>query len=184
MSNTISNQRLSFVILAMLALIFAVPAVAQNGEKRDSVGQDAIDAVSQPLQDLNITGKDIPDILLAAQAEPYSLAGLSECKAIRGAIADLDEVLGPDADVPQEAGSLANSALRAGGNIIGGFIPFRGVVRQLSGANDREAKMEAAVFGGVARRSFLKGFATGKECASRDEIAVESAEDVLGLSGR
>lgn len=179
------NWRFIAVLAAMaMALVMSAPAMAQNGEKRDSVGQDAVDAVTQPLSDLNIIAKDIPPILLAAQSDPYGLEGLLECRALRTEIATLEDVLGPDADVAQEEGNLANSALRAGGNFIGGFIPFRGVVRQLSGANERRREMEAAVFSGVARRSFLKGYAMGLGCESREDAAISSAEDVLGLSGR
>lgn len=175
------NYKGLLIVAAFTALALSAPVRAQNGEKRDSVARDALDAATQPLADLNIVGRDVPAILVLAQADPYGLDGLTDCPRIHTAIALLDEVLGPDADAERDSGSIANSALRAGGNMLGGFIPFRGVVRQLSGANAREKKMEVAIYAGVARRSFLKGYAAGLGCAPRKTDAVIKAEEVLGM---
>ena len=49
-------------------------------------------------------------------------------------------------------------------SIVGGFIPFRGVVRQLSGARDRERRLLELHVRGVARRAYLKGLATALGC--------------------
>lgn len=168
--------------LAIFALgVAATPANAQNGEKKDSVAADAVDAVTQPLSDLNLRSKDIPIVLTRAQSGPYDLTGLSECSEVRSEIAHLDEVLGPDADAPPEDGGVLNKGLKIGGNVLGGFIPFRALVRQLSGANAQRARWEAAIFAGVARRSFLKGVAFAKQCKTSDEIALKSAENVLKM---
>lgn len=176
------NSHCGLLIAATsMVLAMSAPAHAQNGEKRDSVARDALDAATQPLADINIVGKDVPPILVLAQADPYGLDGLTDCPRIYTAIALLDEVLGADADEEKERGSIASSALRAGGNMLGGFIPFRGVVRQLSGANSRERELEAAIYSGVARRSFLKGYAMGVGCPPRKSDAVINAEEVLGM---
>jgi hypothetical protein len=63
-----------------------------------------------------------------------------------------------------------------GGSLLGGLIPFRGVIRQLTGANAEREKMERAIYAGLARRSFLKGYAQGIGCAPAEETAEETAE--------
>lgn len=170
-----------FPIAALLALA-ATPAWAQPGEKGDSVGQDAVDAVSQPLSDLNLRSRDIPPVLLQAQAAPYALGAVSDCAAVRREIAALEEVLGPDADAAPEEDGVLNKGLKVGGSLLGGLIPFRGVVRQISGAAAEENRWEAAIYGGVARRSFLKGYGKGLGCLTGDEEALRSAAEVLGMS--
>ncbi len=167
---------------SLLAIALPAAAHAQNGEKRESVGGDVLDAVTSPLDDLNLRSKDIPLVLVNAQTNVYSIQGLSECAAVRAQVARLEEVLGPDADSEQDSDGLINKGLKTGGNMLSGFIPFRGVVRQLSGANARRAKWDAAIYAGIARRSFLKGYMKGKGCLDEEEAAVESAENVLGVS--
>ena len=172
----------------MVAAVMTLPvsAYAQSGEQQDSVRDDAVDAVTQPLSDLNLRKKDIPLILQIAQNAPYSLEAVATCELLQHEIGRLEEALGPDADSPQEEKGLLNTGLQAGGNILSGFIPFRGVVRQLSGANAERARWEAAIYSGVARRSYLKGYMLGQQCpvSTPQEAAVRSAEDVLGLPPR
>lgn len=167
---------------SLILFILANPAVAQSGMQQDSVSEDAVDAVAQPLSDLNLRSKDIPQILLTAQEEPYHLVGVEECSALRTEVARLNDVLGPDADEPQDEAGILNRGLRTGGRILGGMIPFRGLVREISGANAEEKRWGAAVYAGVARRSFLKGFMAAKNCETAEEASVRSARDVLGMS--
>lgn len=169
--------------LAVFAFAYASPGAAQSGEKRDNVGTDAVEAVTQPLSDLNLRSKEIPLVLQLAEAEPHDLASVQGCPAINTEIARLEEVLGPDADAPAKADGLVNKGLKLGGNVLGGFIPFRGLIRQLSGANAERARWESAIYSGVARRSFLKGYAEGMGCPDQLDTAVQSAEEVLGMAG-
>ena len=171
------------ILLALAVLVFVcpIPAFAQSGEKKDSVGEDAVDAVTQPLSDFNLRSKEIPLILQIAQAAPYDLETIEDCSALNTEIGRLEEVLGPDADAPADKEGLVNKGLQLGGNVLGGFIPFRGLIRQISGANAERAKWESAIYAGVARRSFLKGYAKGLKCATPEEAAVQSAEEILGL---
>lgn len=173
-----------------LLLVASSPALAQGGERQDGVGQDAVDAVTQPLSDLNLRNREIPPELVRAQAAPYDRGVTGDCTALQVEIDDLENVLGPDADAPQQEKGLANSALDLGGRLLGGLIPFRGLVRQISGAEAEEARWEAAIYAGVARRSFLKGFAAARECPRldaaelqqlRQDKSIESAASLLGL---
>lgn len=180
--NRCGKRALPPLALAALILLGSNPVWAQSGERKDTVAQDAVDAVTQPLSDLHLRSRDIPPVLLRAQQAPYDLTDLEgQCQALRVEIMDLEEVLGPDADAPAEREGLVNQGLQLGGRILGGLIPFRGIVREISGANAEEARWEAAIYAGVARRSFLKGYARALDCPTYEEETLRSAEEVLGL---
>lgn len=117
-------------------------------------------AFEQPFRDLSLLQEVAPEALTRAAAAPYRPVG--DCAGLREEIAKLDEVLGPDVDQPHPA---AGSTLVA--DLIGGAIglPFRGVVRQLSGAAARDRALRAGVLAGMARRGFLKGAASRMGCA-------------------
>ncbi len=181
------NKRKS-AVLAVSAIILAgssigAPLSAQNGAQQDTIGEDMVDAVTQPLSDLNLRSREIPLILILAQDAPYDLTEIRGCAAIRGELARLEDVLGPDADQPREGTGLINRGLRTGGKMISGFIPFRGIVRRISGARAQERQWEEAVYAGVARRSYLKGYMAGQQCGEAEEQAPPTARDILGLGG-
>ena len=156
------------------ALGLAAPAMAQKGARQPGLIGEAADAITTPLEDLNLAGRDVPAELMMLQLDPYSTEGLN-CASARTEIARLNEILGPDADEPGNKGGLMRTALKAGGSFLGSFIPFRGVIREVSGANAKKRRMEDAVYVGVARRSFLKGYAGASDCLSAEELAVEKA---------
>ncbi len=168
--------------LLALALILPSGVAAQNAEKTDTVTDDVLGAATQPLEDLNLRSDDIPTILIIAQAAPYELAAVTgqkdaaDCQLIRDEIGLLEEVLGPDVDQEAEKEDLADKGLRVGGSLLGGLIPFRGVVRELSGANAERAKINAAIYAGIARRGFLKGYGQGIGCVWVKEISVQPSE--------
>ena len=121
------------------------------------------DVATTPLSDLNIRKQGIPQLLLDAEVRPYSLAGLATCPRLARAVSGLDAILGDDIDVQQARrqpftpGGVAQS-------VVGSFIPFRGVIRELSGANAQEKRVQAAIYAGTARRSFLKGVGLSRGC--------------------
>jgi hypothetical protein len=170
-------------ILSFAALSLAVPASAgaTNGQRQKSIGGEAQSAATQPLQDLNLAGDDVPTELLLLQEDPYSTDGLKGCAEIDRQIASLETILGPDVDVPRQKPGMFRAALKTGGSFLGSFIPFRGVIRELSGANARKKRMEDAVYVGVARRSFLKGYAASLGCPTAEERAIKAARQGLGM---
>lgn len=139
-------------------------AAAQPGDPAAIRQPDARDVAMTPLTDLNLAKDEIPAILIAAVADPYAHEGLRSCDGIAAAIADLDAVLGPDMDVHDDDrdriswGRVATSA-------VGSFIPFRSVLRELTGAADHKRDFEAAIYAGAVRRGFLKGLGQQKGCA-------------------
>lgn len=147
------------------ASLLASPALARQPDKPITDNDpDVEDVAKTPINDLNV-GRDgeIPALLTAAVADPYALAGLGKCRQLSAAITGLDEVLGPDIDLPQEERDRISSG-RLAKTVVSSFIPFRGLIREISGANDQDRKVNAAIQAGIARRSFLKGVGTARGC--------------------
>ncbi|MDE1914956.1 MAG: hypothetical protein KGJ57_05285 [Sphingomonadales bacterium] len=146
----------------------AAPAIllAQSGQSSKPVTDNNPDAravAETPLTDLNVKKGEIPPILLRAQQEPYTLAGLKSCKAIVREVGRLNSVLGDDVDIagkPKPNTSPGHVAQ----SVVGSFIPFRGVIREVSGASAEQRRMNAAIQAGMARRGFLKGVGLMRHC--------------------
>jgi hypothetical protein len=74
-------------------------------------------------------------------------------------------VLGDDIDVVEEktagekrgntVGSLAKS-------VVGSLIPFGGIIREISGANENQRQWQVALYAGSVRRAFIKGAAAAR----------------------
>ena len=141
----------------------------------------AADVALTPLGDLNLRKGEIPPLLIQAQEQPYTLAGLTRCPQLAAAIGELDAVLGEDIDVAQAKGQSISPG-RVAQSALGSFIPFRGVIRELSGANAQERKIQTAIYAGTARRAFLKGVGQQRGCryparsATPQVIAAAQAE--------
>ena len=149
----------------IMAALVGTPALARQDEKAiTNRDPDAVDVAKTPINDLNV-GRDgeIPPLLVAAVAQPYALKNLGKCRQIAGAIQELDEVLGPDIDLPQAERDRI-SAGRVGKWVVASFIPFRGLIREVSGANAQDRKVNAAIQAGLTRRGFLKGVGEVKGC--------------------
>ncbi|MGQ4828256.1 hypothetical protein, partial [Enterococcus faecalis] len=76
----------------------------------------------------------IPPILLRAQSAPYSLAGMTRCPALQREVGQLNVVLGEDVDSAHRRGKAVIPG-KVAQDLVGGIIPFRGIVREISGAN-------------------------------------------------
>jgi hypothetical protein len=147
-------------ILMLGLLIAATPVVAQP---KQTTGQVVGDVATTPLQDVNIKKKRIPEVLELARGDPYSSTGLSKCGSINSAIAALTAQLGPDFDSPEEHGKRLSAGGVAKG-VVQSLIPFRGVIREVSGAAGAQREWDAAVDAGIARRGFLRGIARSRGC--------------------
>ena len=170
-------------LIAALSLLLAGPVLAQDGERRDprqdrgetQVRPNLRDAVTAPLDDLNLKHTNIPDVLKRAVAGPYDMDGLKSCEAIAGEVGRLNEALGPDLDEPpppdrrtrgqkvrQAAGDAAVGAVS---DKTRSLLPFRGWVRKLSGAERRDKRVAEAIGAGKIRRGYLKGSGMRMNCA-------------------
>jgi len=126
---------------------------------------DVTEVAKTPLRDLNIDARDIPEVLQAAARDPYATGGLAKCNALVSAIAELDMVLGADYDIAEDDGEKRLSQGRIGQSVVGSVIPFRGLVREATGAAEADRNLRAAYTAGMVRRSFLKGWGLGRGCA-------------------
>lgn len=131
-----------------------------------SAGATVADIAMQPAKDIGVKKTNIPPVLTAAEASPYSLSDASNCTQMAKALSELDEVLGADYTVerlPEEnrAGKIAEAGGRA---VVNSIIPFRGIVREVTGAAAADRAMASAVDAGIARRGFLRGLSTAQGC--------------------
>lgn len=134
---------------------------------------DAEDVVSTPLTDLNLKKGEIPELLQLAVDKPYDLSGLSGCRALIAEVGRLDALLGDDYDL--SAGSKGRlSAGDVGKFAVGSLIPFRSLIREVSGASSEQRKLQNAIRAGMARRGFLKGIGHARGCGWPARPATEA----------
>lgn len=143
--------------------------------------QGALAAVQMPFEDLNFKRQQIPEKLQRIKDNPYVLPPQMLCEGIRKEIAELDTLLGPDVCTPQNPTGIvvsrrgeyveqgAGLAKDQAVGIVSGktnIIPFRGMVRKITGAEKHAKQVERAYQAGKLRRAFLKGLAVtlGPEC--------------------
>ena len=92
---------------------------------------------------------------------------MQSCQGLSSAITGLDDALGDDIDVAyaksgqEKAGNSVGSVAKS---VIGSFIPFRGIIREVSGANAQERDWQRALYAGSVRRAFLKGVGEQRGC--------------------
>jgi hypothetical protein len=157
--------------VALLALTAATMASAQNEPARqpsrlEQTGQTAGRIASQPARDVGATKTVVPPVLQKAISNPYSLTGLGNCAQLRSAMQGLNAALGPDFTTGTATNeNRASKIAEAGGrSVVNAFIPFRGLVREVSGAAPAQRRLNAAMDAGYARRGFLRGIATQRRC--------------------
>lgn len=154
--------RKPFAFLPILALAAAAPAHAQQGAPEQSTIKETANSVTAPFD-----GKEAPEKLLAIQDDPYSLAGLGRCAAIIREVEELNAVLGPDINEQVEDSKgkkRERTAGRVAGSVAGSFIPFGGLIGEVTGANAERRRYAVAVYAGTVRRGFLKGVGLQRGC--------------------
>ena len=160
-----SAEVLRASLVALTIAVVATPAAARNQDQPVAGREpDAQDVAMTPLNDLNLSKDEIPAVLIAAAIDPYSSEGLNGCPAVQTAIADLDAALGPDMDVAAgETDRLSTG--RMAKSVVASFIPFRGILREITGAAGQERALQSAIYAGAVRRGFLKGLGQQQGCA-------------------
>ena len=143
-------------------LIVSTPAAAQKVVTDDTVTVG--DVAKSPLEDLNLAKDPIPPALQRALEEPYRDPGLNNCADIRNEIGDLDAVLGDDMDTDPHSDEHRTSVGRMAQNVLSSLIPYRGVIRSLSGANRHEREFKESIAAGMMRRAYLKGMGQAMGC--------------------
>lgn len=171
------KQRTVMVLSALL-----LTACASSEQKQ------VVDVAATPLKDLNLIKIDVPAVLRKAEKGTFAAPLDSSCPAVLADIAALDAVLGSNGDDDQETdedkedpnllergrAEVSKAAVKSLQNTAEDVVPFRKWVRKLTGAERRSKDLADAVAAGYARRSFLKGYATAKECIVMPSTASES----------
>lgn len=129
--------------------------------------------ITQPVRDVGLSKRQIADVLQAARENPYSTTGLRRCGDIDREVQALNAVLGPDFDTAgRDKQDVAENLATAGAEgVINSFIPFRGLIREVTGAASQDRRYQAAVIAGSARRGFLKGIAQHRRCRLTPYVA-------------
>ena len=135
-------------------------------------GSSVQGAATAPLRDLNMVKVQIPDILLTALDDPYVRPPRNwKCPALIALVRPLDAALGPDLDqLPPGDENLMDrgkqTVFSVAGDLASGAIPFRGVVRRISGASSHDKLVQSAIVAGNIRRGYLKGLGEARGCPS------------------
>lgn len=116
---------------------------------------------------LGLLGPETPAVLMEVAKAPYSLPTQVDCTWLGGEIARLDLILGPDVDQKPPPASRGQAMGRAATDAVAGLVPYRGVVRWISGAGRKEHALAQAALAAAARRGFLKGLALSRACGER-----------------
>ena len=161
-------------LLPCLAVPLVIAACTGPEAKRaPGPSERVVKAVTSPLSDLNVVREKIPVLLLQIKDEPYRQPDERTCAALSAEVRALDEVLGPDVDLPQAPKSgltekgrvvLGDAAFGALEGAAQGVIPYRGWVRKLTGAERYSKEVATAIAAGIARRSYLKGIGQSLGC--------------------
>lgn len=147
--------------------------------------EGAFKAAQSPLVDIGIIEDPIPEVLKQYAKNAYALPTPLTCGQILGEIAQLDMLLGPDqctAENPtgiptSHQGEYIDEGSQAVQNRVSdtvtGYVnvmPFRSVVRYLSGAESHAREIVKAQQAGIARRAFLKGMAEAYDCRTPSSV--------------
>lgn len=144
----------------------AAASASPPDSKAEATAEKAAKIATQPARDLGAAKPEIPDVLVQATVNPYDRRSTQSCQALAAEIAALNEHLGPDyllmaGKDEDKAGRLAEAG---GKTIINTIIPFRGLVREMTGAAEAQRRFEDAVDAGYSRRGFLRGVQLTKRC--------------------
>lgn len=130
------------------------------------------EAALSPLEDINLKRAPIPEQFKQIR-NPYNVDAEVTCDKIAKEVTVLDGLLGRDWDVPppdkkgvsdRAADGASTAFLDAVSSGASGIIPYRGLVRTVTGANSHATKVRKAYERGSHRRTFLKGIGLIKGC--------------------
>lgn len=147
------------------------------------------DAALSPLEDINLKRDEIPPLLDEIES-PYSLPINMACEEITFRILQLDALLGPDWDTPNPderlkteklADAASETALGAVASEARSIIPFRGLVRKVTGADSHLKRYNQAYKKGAQQRAYLKGMGLAKGCdlPARPDFAALPDDGIL-----
>jgi len=179
-SAMVAYRRRRTALHAGAALLFLIGTACSTEStttaSKPATTQERVGGIlNQPLDDLNISGDDIPPLLIATAKAPYAPPTRADCAGLAAEVDALTILLGPDLAPVTSADNKAivnedsanDAAWDAARSAAVGWIPFRGVVRFVTGADRREARVKHAILTGFVRRAYLKGLAQSGHCPSQ-----------------
>jgi hypothetical protein len=157
---------LALCVLNAQAVVSARPQAGDPPRATSSTEQVIGDIATTPLQDANLKKREIPAILEQAAAGPYDRRATGSCRSIAAELAALNAALGPDFDAgaDERGDGAGRKAAGVARGVVAGLIPFRGVIREVSGAAGAARRHEQAIDAGIARRGYLRGLAMARRC--------------------
>jgi len=157
--NSVWRLGIVVVLPAFLFLADAAHAMQEDQDQQnraEQIGEAAGQIAVTPLSDLNLHGGDVPQILEDIQ-DPYAPPRRRNCSVLAQEVSDLTAVLGPDVDEEPAEENDDETTEAIGSAVSSAIIPFRGLVRRLSGAQARDRRIRELYLRGVTRRAYLKG---------------------------
>ena len=112
-------------------------------------------------QGLGLTGASVPPLLKEVRRNPYAMPPILDCPSVLAQVSGLDDVLGPDLDMPLAPKKGSGPDVMAG---VRSILPYGGVVRLFTGADRKDRDLTQAALAGWERRGFLKGLARNLGC--------------------
>lgn len=185
MGGLVLEKTLRMLVLSVPVILSAcaVQGTAPKTETSSRVGE----AVAAPLVDLNLLRTKIPPVLIEARKSPYQLPANSSCDVLTSEIHTLDEALGSDLDAPKPDGDptlfergteeAEDAAIGAIKSAAVGWIPYRGWVRKLTGAEKHSKEVASAIAAGIVRRAYLKGLGQAQGCPAPASPLPKEAKD-------
>jgi len=158
------------IVILSLAVVLASCSTQKSAHNTETTKQIG-DAVTVPLNDLNLIETAIPQALRNAQKNPYAAPVDASCTALAKDITALDEALGADLDIPAVkddeslvARKVVSESVSAIRKTTEAVVPFRNWVRKLSGAERKSRAVASAIAAGSIRRAYLKGIGHSSKC--------------------
>jgi hypothetical protein len=139
--------------LLVAALVGAAPIGGQAHAQQVKPGAES---------GVGLTGADVPQLLKDIKADPYKAPGNPVCDTVPLEIREISDLIGPDLDA--QATSDDRSLASRGADVARGLVPYRGVVRFVTGANKKDEELHEAIMAGYARRGFLRGVQMNLKC--------------------
>ena len=141
-------------------------------EPEAGAGAEIKGVLTQPVDDFNLTRTEIPPELLPIEADPYGPPKGPRCADLTAEIALIDHLLGEDLmkkEAPADTSLLtkdnaAKAARNTARSAASSWIPFRGLVREVTGAESHARAFKEAVLAGMVRRACLKGVREMRRC--------------------
>ena len=91
-----------------------------------------------------------------------------------------------EVEVDEDARKRKEGVANAAGGLVSSLIPFRSLVREISGAGRADRDYREALYAGVVRRGYLKGLGEARNCPApaRPLHPLEGAAQAAGQAIR